>query len=116
MPASPRRILVVGTGSIGLRHARLCKERPDLRVEVCDTRTEGLDEARKVLGEAPVWADLTAALASKPDLVIVATPHDTHQPIASAAMRAGAHILSAKDVPYPAGLVFNAGVAKFKGR
>jgi beta-1,4-mannooligosaccharide/beta-1,4-mannosyl-N-acetylglucosamine phosphorylase len=25
-------------------------------------------------------------------------------------------VLSAKDVPYPAGLVFNAGVAKFKGR
>ena len=48
--------------------------------------------------------------------MIVATPHDTHQPITSATMRAGAHILSAKDVPYPAGLVFNAGVAKFKGR
>ncbi len=96
MPASPRRILVVGTGSIGLRHARLCKERPDLRVEVCDTRSEGLEEARKVLGETPVWADLTVALASRPDLVIVATPHDTHQPIASAAMRAGAHVLCEK--------------------
>ena len=52
---SPRRILVVGTGSIGLRHARLCKERPDLAVEVCDSRPAGLDEARKVLGLSSTW-------------------------------------------------------------
>jgi predicted dehydrogenase len=94
--SSPRRILIIGTGSIGLRHARLCKERPDLRVEVCDSRPAGLEEARKVLGEVRTWAALDAALASKPDLVIVATPHDTHQPIASAAMRAGAHVLVEK--------------------
>ena len=94
--SSPRRILVIGTGSIGLRHARLCKERPDLSVEVCDSRPAGLEEARKVLGEARTWASLDDALASRPDLAIVATPHDTHEPIASAAMRAGAHVLCEK--------------------
>lgn len=92
----PRRILVVGTGSIGLRHARLCMERPDLAVEVCDSRPAGLAEARKVLGDVRAWADLGAALASGPDLAVVATPHDTHQPVASAAMRAGAHVLCEK--------------------
>ncbi|MCC7518614.1 MAG: Gfo/Idh/MocA family oxidoreductase [Verrucomicrobiae bacterium] len=91
-----RRILIIGAGSIGLRHARLCKEHPDLVVEVCDSRPDGLDEARKLLGNVRAWSDLSAALASKPDLAVVATPHDSHQPIASAALRAGAHVLCEK--------------------
>lgn len=93
---STRRLLVVGAGSIGLRHARLCKERSDLRVEICDSRAEGLAEARKVLGDVRAWNDLDAALAAKPDFAIVATPHASHQPIASAALRAGAHVLCEK--------------------
>lgn len=90
----------MGTGSIGLRHARLCLERDDLAVECCDARSEGLEEAQKTLGEVRCWQNLDEALSARPEIVIVATPHDKHEPVAVAAMRAGAHVLCEKPMSH----------------
>jgi predicted dehydrogenase len=103
MSGTQRKVLVVGTGSIGLRHARLCKERGDLIVECCDSREAGLDEARKTLGDLRCWTRLDDALAAKPEIVIVATPHDHHESVAVAAMKAGAHVLCEKPMSHTAG-------------
>lgn len=102
MSRSPKKVLVVGTGSIGLRHARLCKERADLVVECCDSRAAGLGEARSTLGDVRCWSSLDEALAASPDIVVVATPHEYHEPVAVAAMKAGAHVLCEKPMSHTA--------------
>lgn len=102
MSSSLRKVLVVGTGSIGLRHARLCKERADLTVECCDSRAAGLEEARSTLGDVRCWSSLDDALATSPDIVVVATPHEYHEPVAVAAMKAGAHVLCEKPMSHTA--------------
>lgn len=99
---APQKVLVVGTGSIGLRHARLCKERADLTVECCDSRAAGLEEARSTLGDVRCWSSLDDALAAAPDIVVVATPHEYHEPVAVAAMKAGAHVLCEKPMSHTA--------------
>lgn len=93
---SKKRIIVIGTGSIGLRHARVCQSCPDVDLEICESRPEGLAQALKIVGNVLSWKDLDAALASGPDGVIVATPHNSHGPITCAALRAGVHVLCEK--------------------
>lgn len=102
MSNQTKKVLVVGTGSIGLRHARLCKERGDLIVECCDSRAAGLEEARTTLGDVRCWSSLDDALAAQPDIVVVATPHDHHESVAVAAMTAGAHVLCEKPMSHTA--------------
>lgn len=95
MTAMPR-VLVVGAGSIGDRHARcfavtgratlaLCEIDPAVRKTVAD-RTRITD----------VYGTYETALATKPDLVVIATPAHLHVSMAAMAVRAGAHILVEK--------------------
>jgi predicted dehydrogenase len=92
------RVLVLGTGSIGLRHARLLAERSDVVVEVCDSRAEGLAEAERVVPGARAWSSYDRALESRPDVVLVATPPASHAPLATAALEAGAHVFCEKPI------------------
>lgn len=96
MSAVRRRVVVVGLGSIGRRHARLLAERPDLDVEVCEPAAEAVAKARAELGPLPLHVSFASALSSRPDLVVIATPHDLHAQQAFAAMRAGAHVFCEK--------------------
>lgn len=91
-----RRVVVVGLGSIGRRHARLLAERPDLAVEVCEPAADALARARHELGELTLHASFESALATRPDLVVIATPHDLHARQGIAAMRAGANVFCEK--------------------
>lgn len=90
------KALVVGTGSIGLRHLRLLGEVEELTVEVCDTRAEGLAEAAQVSPDARAWTNYEDALTSSPDLVFIATPPSSHPIVAAAALEAGAHVFCEK--------------------
>lgn len=100
-PTQKKKVMIVGVGSIGLRHARLCLERDDVVIGCCDARPEGLEEACKTLGEVVAcWDKLDEALMAQPDIVIVATPHDRHAEVAIAAMRAGAHVLCEKPMSH----------------
>lgn len=91
-----RRIVVVGLGSIGRRHARLLAMRPDVTVEICDPAPEALAKARADLGDVAVHADFAAVLRSRPHAVVIATPHDLHAKQATAAMQAGVDVLCEK--------------------
>ncbi|MBL9211556.1 MAG: Gfo/Idh/MocA family oxidoreductase [Opitutaceae bacterium] len=91
-----RRIVVVGLGSIGRRHARLLAARPDVVLEICDPAADALAKARAELGNVPVHADFAAALRSQPHAVVIATPHTLHARQATAAMQAGADVLCEK--------------------
>lgn len=91
------RIVVVGLGSIGRRHARLLARRGDLQVEWCESSAEAVTLAQKELGHpAQMHASYEAMLATRPAMVVVATPHSMHAAQAVAALDAGIHVLCEK--------------------
>ena len=91
-----KRIIIVGMGSIGIRHARICGQFNDLAVELCDPRSEGLREARQTLGDLPVWDSWEKALASRPEMMVIATPHHLHASMVCQAVERGIHVLCEK--------------------
>ncbi|WP_437202278.1 Gfo/Idh/MocA family protein [Planctomicrobium sp. SH664] len=97
---SPARILVVGVGSIGRRHARLLSERSDVELSLCDLQQRFLDETLAVLKSPPArcWNDYSAALASQPDAVLICTPNSRHASMALAALEAGCDVFIEKPI------------------
>jgi predicted dehydrogenase len=87
------RVLVVGCGSIGRRHAANAARLAS--VTVVDAVPEQAAETARTLGVA-VCVSIEEALAGRPDAVVVATPHHSHLPIARAALAAGADVLIEK--------------------
>ncbi len=92
------KILVVGCGSIGQRHARLLAEREDVAISLCDTDGGNLDTARMVAPGATTFERHRAALADEPDAVFVCTPNRLHAPITIEAMEAGADVFCEKPI------------------
>lgn len=90
------RILVVGCGSIGRRHASQLIRRDDVRLELCDPMSENLSRAIEEVGKVPIYQSFDAAIATKPELVIVATPHSLHAEQTIKALQSGAHVLCEK--------------------
>jgi predicted dehydrogenase len=90
------RVLVVGAGSIGERHVRCFAATGRARASVCevDANLRRAVAARYSVAEA--FADLEAALAAGPEVVVICTPAHLHVPMALAAVRAGAHVLVEK--------------------
>jgi predicted dehydrogenase len=84
------KILVVGCGSIGQRHAANAASLAD--AAVFDT------ESSRIPAGLKSFVSLNEALAWKPDGVVVATPHYTHIEIAAKAVEAGAHVLIEKPI------------------
>ena len=100
------KILLVGLGSVGQRHAAnlraLCGEELELiayrvggrRLVIADGAARpGDPEAEYGIRSLD---DLDAALAERPDAVIVSNPSDLHVPVALAAARAGCHLFVEK--------------------
>jgi predicted dehydrogenase len=93
------KILVVGVGSIGQRHARIlhglghevvpCDSNPALVEEVC----QSLDIAERHL-------DYREAVSRGFDAVIVCTPNHLHAPVALAAFEHGSHVLVEKPIAH----------------
>ena len=91
------RIVVVGLGSIGRRHARLLARRGDLQVEWCESSAEAVTRAQQELGlPAHVHTSFESMLATRPAMIVVATPHSMHAAQAIAALDAGIHVLCEK--------------------
>ena len=93
-----RRIVVVGCGSIGQRHARLLAQRPGLQVELCEPNPDCLAEAVAAAGvaESKSHRDFSEMLRTQPDLVVIATPHSLHAEQTIASLHAGVHVLCEK--------------------
>ncbi|MCD9032606.1 oxidoreductase [Luteimonas sp. Y-2-2-4F] len=86
-------VALVGYGFVGrVFHAPLIAHTPGLRLH-----TVASSDASKVRADWPqarVTADPHAAFADPAiDLVVLATPNDTHAPLAIAALRAGRHVV-----------------------
>lgn len=91
------KILVVGCGSIGRRHAANIAKKADLGL--VDAEAYAAKQTAKETGGC-FFSDLEAGLAWAPDAVIVAVPNDEHIPVAYAAIEAGADILIEKPISH----------------
>jgi len=90
------RVLVVGCGSIGKRHARLLAERPDVELFVCDALPENLQAAAREAPGAQPAADYGQALETGMQAVFVCTPNHLHRPMCEQALAAGCHVFCEK--------------------
>lgn len=91
-----RRVLVVGVGSIGERHTRCFLATGRAEVAICEPNAALRQTVAERYGIERVFADIDAALVERPEAVVVCTPAQLHIPIATAAAKAGAHLLIEK--------------------
>ena len=93
------RILVVGVGSIGQRHARIIH---DLGHEVvpCDVNPALVDEVLTRHGLSESYLDYREAVSHGFDAVVVCTPNHLHAPAAVAAFEQGCHVLVEKPIAH----------------
>ena len=91
------RVGVIGCGYWGPQLIRNFAEMPEATLAgVADTREDRLDYVRQRHPGVPVFTDYRDLLAADVDAVVVATPIETHFPIARDALRAGKHVLVEK--------------------
>jgi len=91
------RVLVVGCGSIGERHIRNLSKLPTVHVEACDTDSKRLSIIKEKY-HVKTYEDFEKTFEHKFDAVIVATPPNSHTPIASASIDHGAHVFIEKPI------------------
>lgn len=94
----PIRVGIVGYGSAGRRfHPYLLGRVPDLKLTAVATRApERRADAEQQLGVATFETAEQLLERGGVDLVVVATPHDTHRDIACQVMEAGKHCVVEK--------------------
>jgi predicted dehydrogenase len=93
---SATRVLIVGTGSIGERHARCFLATRRVTVAIVEPAAAVRDA---VAGRYPVaasFATLAEGLAWRPDATVICTPAHLHIPMAREAVAAGSHVLVEK--------------------
>ena len=89
-----RKVLVIGLGNMGISHALAHHNHPDAEIVALVNRSPvDLPES---LQNLPFYDNFEAAMATEPDLVVIATYSDTHADLACAAMDAGAHVFVEK--------------------
>ena len=93
--STKKRILVIGTGSIGERHTRCFLETGRADVEICE-----LDHKvrKRVAARYQVEShiSLDRALENPPDAAVICTPAQLHIPMARQLVLAGCHLLVEK--------------------
>lgn len=92
------KTLIAGLGSIGRRHLRNLRSLGEQDILLYRTGRATLPDDE--LAGLPVETDLAAALARKPDAVIIANPTALHLDVAIPAAEAGCHILLEKPVSH----------------
>lgn len=92
-----KRILIIGTGSIGERHLRCFQTLPGVEVAACEPNP-ALAAAVAERYHCPVYASLDEALACDAPFyaAVICTPAHTHLPIALRCIRAGHHLFIEK--------------------
>jgi len=92
------KILVVGCGSIGQRHARLLSVRKDVELYVADTLEENRNYCQENFSVKGAFEDYNLALKRGMDGVFICVPTELHVPLAKQALTAGACVLIEKPV------------------
>ncbi len=90
------KFLIAGYGSIGRRHLRNIQALGEHELVLLRSNRSTLPEAE--IAGLPVETSVEAALAHRPDAVVIANPTALHLDVAIPAARAGVHILVEKPV------------------
>src|SRR6202142_2394632 len=94
------RVLIVGCGSIGRRHAANLKSLGMEQLGFCDTSQEALQQCRKEL-HGEIFTDYAEALKQfRPDIALICTPPVYHVEQALAALQARAHVFIEKPLSH----------------
>lgn len=93
LPSSPVRASIIGYGYAGRTfHAPLLQATPG--IDLVAVGSSQAENVRQALPQVDVIADPSALFARDDiDLVVIATPNDTHAPLAAEALRAGKHVV-----------------------
>ena len=89
------KLLIVGAGSIGARHAKAFRQW-DVPIALVDPRTERAHEIAARYGCSSGYESLQKMPLEQFDAAVIATPADTHIAIARECARAGLHLLVEK--------------------
>ena len=92
------KILIAGLGSVGRRHLRNLLTLGEQDIILYRTHYSTLPDDE--LAPFPVETDLAAALAHKPEAVIIANPTALHLQVAIPAAEAGCHLLLEKPLSH----------------
>ena len=90
------KILVVGCGSIGLRHLQNLQLRRDVEIAAFDPRSEAAQNIAEIGADIKFFQVKDTAAIWQPELVIVATPNHLHREWALWAFSNNAHVLCEK--------------------
>lgn len=93
------KIVVVGCGSIGVRHLRNLRELGAGDVRAVDVERTRAELAARTTG-VRFFATLQGALDWRPDAAVICTPTHTHLETARQYLAAGAHVLIEKPVSH----------------
>lgn len=96
MTRTKHRVLVVGSGSIGERHTRCFLKTERVVVAICESQAETRDRVAIAYELEEAFSNIDDALQQNWDAVLIATPADTHVPIALRAVVTGAALLIEK--------------------
>jgi predicted dehydrogenase len=102
-------VAVIGLGGKGRSHALNLARLPGVRIAaLCDVSSAAIAHCRNELGDAATRAyDTTDAVRAfadpNVDAVVIATQHDTHEPLAVAAAEAKKHLLVEKPLALTVG-------------
>ena len=108
----PIKVAFLGTGGIAAKHSHYLKDRADVQIVAgCDVKVEAVENfwsrtwKEGVPSPAPaVFTDAAEMYAkTKPDAVVICTPHTLHFEQAMQALDAGCHILMEKPMVTNAG-------------
>ncbi|MCI0475007.1 MAG: Gfo/Idh/MocA family oxidoreductase [Anaerolineales bacterium] len=89
-------ILIVGCGSIGKRHARVLERLGVADIRACDPIRAQRDAMQAQTPSVKLYDSFDTALRDAPDTIWICTPPEMHMPMATQAIRAGAHVFSEK--------------------
>ena len=96
MTGDHHKVLIVGAGSIGERHARCFLKTGRAAIGICELNGEVRERVSNTYDLNDVYEDIDQAFARPWDIVLVATPANTHIPIALRAVETGASLLIEK--------------------
>jgi predicted dehydrogenase len=91
-----KSIMIAGVGSIGERHLRCFAASGRADISFCEVNPTLRQIVTERYHVAKAFDSLDAALASKPDAVVICTPAHLHVPMALTAAKAGVHLLIEK--------------------
>lgn len=93
---SLKRLLIIGVGSIGERHARCFLKTGRVSVAICDNNDTLRNQVAQRYPVEAAYSNLDQALESGFDAAVICTPAHLHIPMATQLARAGIHLLIEK--------------------